>query len=115
MKVTIDRKQWHRGDGNKDSALCVPETGKMCCLGFVCMEYGVKKLDMTGITCPAYLLTETELPNWLVEFYRRPDRGDADVITMMNINDTKGIDDVSRERVLTMLAASHGLELEFIG
>jgi hypothetical protein len=39
MKLTVDRKTWLRGEGDRVSRLLRPSDGQMCCLGFWLADY----------------------------------------------------------------------------
>lgn len=52
MKVVIDRKRWLRGEGSSTSKLLRSSDGKMCCLGFVCIQAGASETDIMDISSP---------------------------------------------------------------
>ena len=53
--LIIDRKRWHRGQGGGGSALYVPATQMMCCLGFECERRGFTIKEMDSIVDPESL------------------------------------------------------------
>lgn len=57
--VTIDRSRWLHGEGGRASSLQRATDGKRCCIGFVCLAFGAKEVDIVGCGSP---LTEGNLP-----------------------------------------------------
>ena len=52
IRVTVDRRTWYRGRGNRESKL-LRKDGRMCCVGFLCKVMGWKDdliRDAAGIS-----------------------------------------------------------------
>lgn len=134
MKFTIDRTKWHRGFGPKGSALLIKKLkndsdvddideevfnlppsslGKMCCLGQVSKQCGIKDNDLEAIACPSDLnrISQDRLPSWMFNSFRMHAKA---CIEAMNVNDGKKITDEVRERKLKEIFIANGDELEFI-
>lgn len=112
IKVTINRSEWHRGNGeNSPSALVMragPNAGKMCCLGFAGIACGVPRQDMIGVCTPS------GLPLMYDEMMPK-----GSYTEVMLVNDSAlGENDVSseadREVKITALFAMLGMEPEFV-
>jgi hypothetical protein len=130
MKVIIDRSKWHRGYDGGVSALLISEkgrklvaeddctsgiipkqeiVGKKCCLGFICLAYGLSEADILGIGLPSNLKKEAKekLPDWL--------RHGMEVEPLSSINDRQHTSETYREERIQELCAVHDVEIEFIG
>lgn len=62
-ELVIDRATWHNATyyDKRLSALYVPETNTMCCLGFLCEKIGIDPQDMENVGEPVDLLTSSQL------------------------------------------------------
>lgn len=114
MKLTIDRKEWSRGDN--DSALLKVSDGKRCCLGFLAKECGYSDSDMLGTCTPASLVygrgKDNLFPGGLVKELRDSHVTNA----LMRINDRSDLkDEEDREMRLAVLFKEIGIEVEFVG
>ena len=136
--VRIDRSRWLRGtDQITASLLLKPQSRNMCCLGFACLAAGHSTEHIAGMST----ITAAEQDNKfkvapsLAPFQRsaraEPQaphavdprkverRGDlkaervADLI--YNCNDDAALDDATRERYLTELGRTVGIEFSFQG
>lgn len=105
-KITIKRSDWRRGESlfnEKEWGVTalLNDQGKMCCLGFFCMQHeGLEEDSIKNISVPwetSELWREADPQGWM---------GDA-----IDINDNAKIDEVEREHQLTKLFASQGYEL----
>lgn len=115
MKFVIDRKLWLRGEGDDRSLLLRDRDGKMCCLGFYSLALGFDKEDIREYACPSEVDGEVNYPEWM---YRDDDLCDtmsSKTLSLMTINDSKFLDDESRERRITEIFASSSVEVEFVG
>lgn len=66
MKVIVDRKRWLHGEGRDGfSVLYREEDGKMCCIGFACVEAGMTIDQITNVTTLAALPTDIKIPESL--------------------------------------------------
>lgn len=122
MKVVIDRSRWLRGEGHTVSVLLRESDGKMCCLGQVLCRLGKTEDQLRGVAAPD-------------SRFRRDRRGeavpggppglgtpllDADQVrakgvnAAMGINDNPSMPDDVRERSLTEILGTLGIELEFV-
>lgn len=124
QKYTIDRSKWICGgikytDGGESKLL--NSEGRMCCLGQICIQAGIKLLDITGKFAPANVLSARENPklDWLVHEVDPCERHDvysSDIArSMMHTNDDCFLDETTREAVLVNLAREAGVELTFTG
>lgn len=63
MKVKVSRRKWTRG-GLFDTGLLVEKgelgEGRMCCLGFACLQMGVRRKVLTGLAMPDDILLADE-------------------------------------------------------
>lgn len=64
MKVKVSRRKWARGNmGRNGSALLIeegPAKGKMCCLGFACVQLGIRKNTIQGRGMPQSIIVTPE-------------------------------------------------------
>ena len=114
-RFVVDRSRWLRGRSEIPSQLHHPASGKMCCLGFVCVTRGV----------PVEHITNRSNPNSIDEESRRLIGGllvDADDYSntprltwdAMSINDDESLNDSRRELGLAALFAHAGYEMVFV-
>lgn len=120
MKYTIDRTKWLRGEGSMVSDL-LREDGKMCCLGQIAKQCGLKPKELRNTASPMSLDQKPAekfrkaLP-WLLKV----DKVDAEFENThicgvaMEVNDREKLSDAKREARLTAIFAKRGIELEFI-
>lgn len=82
IDVVIDRSRWSTYlSTDKDSMLLNPETGKMCCMGFMCLAAGSPEEDLCNMLSPLFL---KEIPEQFLE-------KSGAVGSLMNANDLRGI------------------------
>lgn len=122
-KVVINRKKWLRGCGTSASSLLDGKTGKMCCLGFWCLQAGIPRKQIKDVSSPADLINKGvssvsglsyESKN-ITGFTCGLTQNNTTCIKMMQTNDDKYIDDEERERTLKRLAKKNlNVTLEFI-
>lgn len=114
MKVVVDRKTWLRGEGGENSYL-KRDDGKMCCLGFACVQAGLDKDDIAGRYSPADVIERgIRLPAGVFSLVS-PSGSDSQVCeSLMLTNDDKHYLDEEREAKLITLGKEVGLEFEFI-
>jgi hypothetical protein len=104
---TVERATWLRG--TDQSALLI-EDGRMCCLGFLCLAYGVTRKAIEDVSMPEGVTAgHRKLPAWL-----RDDDWDSSVHALSEINDSKDISDKTRERRLAREFAKHKLGVKFV-
>lgn len=119
MKVQVDRRTWLRGIDSgmflegENSYLLRGSDGKMCCLGFVCLNCGVDRSDMENIREPDRLSGQyDDIEDILVDHAHNHLPHIPDMIL---VNDEHNISDEVREAKLTALAKQLGtFEFEFI-
>jgi hypothetical protein len=101
--VIITRKHWGQ------HTLRSPQTGKQCCLGFVCKSFGLSNKDIAGNAVPYGLAVafQNTLPGWLLH--------SPDVNKAMAINDDLSFSMEKKEELLKPLFAKHGIKLVFRG
>jgi hypothetical protein len=128
MKFRVSRRRWLRGLlENSLVQSCLLSTapgykGKMCCLGFACLQLGQKAVDITDVEFPqdindeaktqalidAGLVKKRDLPYG-------PDYVNSTLsATAAYINDDPDISDRDRERQLRTLFKAHGHQIVFV-
>lgn len=111
----VKRSTWLRGGES-----FLRKDGRLCCLGFYCVQAGVEIDDIDGWIMPSEMVNEAEIDHQyeidaLTEFddeyacARDSHLTDAAV----EINDDEDIAESERERRLTQLFAGHGITLTF--
>lgn len=124
MKFTIKRSEWLHGIGPEKSRLYDPEQNKMCCLGFYCKArgYSLETLENQELTP----LDSNHLIDGLpdkpikfngdilsVDFDQRIDPEETGLIAFAIVNDSKLLDDCSREQLLIKMFAKYNHEVVF--
>jgi hypothetical protein len=130
--LRIERRWWARGD--RKTALLVPGTGEMCCLGFLGLACGIHPQELYGEGEPSEVRTEA-WPRWLARTeYEHDECGNEDCtgeddagcqatlvvretdlcVQAIKINDDPDLGDAERERQLTALFATAGVAVEFV-
>lgn len=107
--IVITRKYWGTG------RLLSHYDGKMCCLGFACVAYGMSKKNIEDIGMPSHLLVgsgKSKLPTWLLQV---GDECFSDACTAAQINDDAKLTMPEKEEQLKPLFAKHGIRLVFRG
>lgn len=105
--LVIDRSKWLTGrealDAEKDKAprLLSPTTGRMCCIGFLCLAEGLKEDQIKNHGMPAGIDYETQLTT-------------TDEVRAQSINDSQ-YDVERKERELIKVFADHDIALSFTG
>jgi|SRR5688572_23917735 len=122
MKVTIDRQKWLRGTGSAVSYLYRPDDQKMCCLGFFALQCGYSIESIEKKSTPMDVVNPGL--DVLGDFGGVVDRvGPEDGTTyvnsgvageLMRTNDQPFTPPPQREREITELFRSIGVEVEFI-
>jgi len=138
FKYTIDRSKWVCGNSgatfDEHDQWAFPELGepnmqnlkgKRCCLGIICGIEGVPEKVLKGCYEPSdvadYDEARAKMPDWM--YYSNCEEADGDdyyynsdvVNNMMEVNDDYQMDQTARESRLIELAATVGVELEFVG
>lgn len=122
LDVVVDREKWHRGKGGYTSALYVPRTGKMCCLGFAALKLDLKIEDISDITTPSRL--KCDIPTGFLPLVRALEVNydgsefeDSDICSQLtNVNDDEQIlNDSDREAKLIELGKQAGINFSFVG
>lgn len=125
-KLVIERSKWYRGQTSKESLLRRAVDSQMCCLGFLCLSYGLTEEQINEEPDPSSIaeLASITPAEWLFEF--GTDINSDDCSLAMRINDRKaGLprseqeevfikDEADRERQLTKLFAKHDIQVEFV-
>lgn len=136
LEVVVNRPQWHRGQGgsgygegdNSPSALLIPGTGKMCCLGFACIAAGLTPDQIRGKGYPYNIEQMTtrarpsEDPKILPPSLQPLVAYEPDGYVMNSdtgsrlakTNDDESITDVQREERIIALGAGVGLKFTFV-
>jgi hypothetical protein len=114
FSFTVDRSKWWRGKGGEGSQL-LRQDGHRCCVGFYLNSLGVPdELLLSANYFPRARSVDEicrVLPDsakWLQESRDR-DRGGVYMV-----NDLALIDDPERERLLSEMFASRGIDVTFI-
>ncbi len=113
-KIIIKESEWLRG---KPMAGVLRDigTGKKCCLGFVCEEFGVKPEEMENIGMPAELSDEIncEIPSLSVKGEAKGYFIDTEFSNeAQSFNDAE-MDDEERKFWLKILAHDAGYDFQF--
>ncbi len=122
--LRINRAYWHRGQGFEGSALYIPSTGKMCCLGFYCLQNGFSQEDMANIGMPSGLrdsdghyLESSGHPTigWLFDYTNNTGRlvGKEKQFWFSAVNDDHNTPEDVREARIRELFAQEGISVEF--
>lgn len=117
IKITIDRSKWGR------SELYNPKNNTMCAMGFIGNALGIPKEAMAWESSPRTMdrdgkNNKDNMRKWGIVGIAKCDNGDISfdshfIDKVIDAND--GLTDgLYRERYLTSIFASKGLELEFI-
>jgi hypothetical protein len=108
-EIKIPRRRWGRG---RSGGSLRDNSGKQCCLGFVCRAYGLTRASISGNGMPHQILDDTKkkgLPTWILA--RKPK---SDVYRAADINDSIGYNDDEREQRITQIFRKHGLRAVFV-
>jgi hypothetical protein len=107
-EFTINRSRWHTGEGTKGwkSALFVPETKRMCCLGFYGKCLGRTQKDMSK----KLWLQDTTTYEYSVGVL------DYDTQTdLANVNDDEDMTLPQKEKEIKAIFAKKGIKVKFVG
>lgn len=113
--LIIDRLTWLRGQGR--SQLRRVTDGKMCCLGFECIQlHALTEGQITGLATPAHACAQTGAR---IDDLAKLDSGNLFMNTplcgdLMATNDDKAICDYEREAKLRDLFNKRGISPQFI-
>ena len=126
--LVIDRRKWLRNRGTEvyDSMLLDPK-GKMCCLGFACLDMGMKRKDIKDITSPSVISCIREESEEVQEYRKslgwllRPGSSfnslpmdSRDCNRLMMVNDSPTTTDKMKEHKITRIFAKHSVKVKFI-
>jgi len=114
-KLTIKRSRWARGEGEINSLLN-SQTGRMCCLGFFCLEVGCIAEDITDEASPGELAEIIPLLTLYDTFGESEQYVVDSTFTnkAIQINDDKTLLESTREANLINLFKEHGIELTIV-
>lgn len=110
-KLVIDRNWWLRNEGDEAvqrSYLLRAHDGKMCCLGFLCLDLGVHPLDMLNIAMPEAICGTSYglIPEWL--------RSSTSEVPLHAAQINDGTKKGHSEAAIVEIFKEWGYELEFI-
>lgn len=118
----IDRSKWRTGDNStyqtgKGVTALKNDKGYMCCLGFVCLQSGVKEDLILNMGEPEEVQKEIPyLTNTLKDVEGDIFYGNTNLSTeAMDINDDPYTTPVEKENKLKELFEKHKLSIEFVG
>ena len=117
----IDRSRWINGAvaarmRNPLTQLYDSNHGRYCCLGLILEQCGYRKSELDGVGTPEKVDDQSMVPAWMTKKNLYGDWLDTDAVReMVNVNDTQNLTEAERERRLTELAQSAGVELRFVG
>lgn len=127
MKLIVDRTKWLRGEGSDVSRLLRPSDGKMCCLGFVCLAFGMNAQSITNVATPSSVADakriglnkdHSDVPEalrWLLkERAGESIRDSDDCAELMRCNDLIVESNEWREAGITKIFKDHDIEVEFV-
>lgn len=100
LKLIIKRSKWLRGETEEDSQLLSPNTGKMCCLGFLARQCGYTAKDIKGILTPEDVANTSKFIPRLIKVNEGVFNNTKLCNTFMDINDASEITDYQREKRL---------------
>ena len=106
----IDRDTWARGP--RKNYRLKDDSGQCCLFGQILSQCGVPDALLLDYSYPDTLFVEN--PEYSYTRLGLPDIYHLDVITVMQINDMSGADEI-RERKLTKEFARFGIEIVFVG
>jgi hypothetical protein len=127
LTVTIDRNKWDvypngvRADSRFDEGrLFNPETGLMCCLGFVGLTCGFTPEEMKGLSEPYEVLPRKVYDTngrFIMELNEKwPTGSFKDSISdLISINDDRHISNKFRELALIQRGLEAGIQFVFVG
>lgn len=129
-QLLIFRNEWQRGHGN--GSLYNPVQNVMCCLGFYCVfTKNIPIKYVTGVGMPSYITNFNKFKNisWLkdnIPILTLEEKLSKEVFLelyfniadyweniLATVNDSRNINDVQRERILTELFALKEVEVFF--
>lgn len=106
-RFTVKRSKWYRGMGGPSSKLRIPDSGMMCCLGFLAKELGFQENMITGKASPEclnHLYLEGKTDDFVNENWGR----------IMLMNDRTDCGQDWREEMIAKFFLSKGYEVEFV-
>ena len=110
LNVTVEMSKWLRG--TQPSYLLDVESGRMCCLGFVCLAVGLAERSIRNKRSIACVSQSAALPPALEKLYSSDNRCDSDVAEqLMMINDELEVPDT--ERCAKLVRVSKEAEIAF--
>jgi len=112
MKLTINRKEWLRGEGNDKSKLLRSTDGKRCCIGILAQTLGIedsKIKDLSGVG----QIEDPRWPEWCTEMITDADRKSQDIGLAYQFNDSQVLTDEQRETGLSEVFARNDIQVEF--
>lgn len=124
MRLVIDRSKWavgtYKGAGSfSQGVLLEPETGKMCCLGFLAKACGASDADIGNYGMPSDVAivkpnAGIQWPDGIIDADDREVMRDT-CITNRLAQRNDHIKDEGREDDIAALFAEVGVEVEFVG
>lgn len=115
-KLVIDESKWYRGKGSEFSRLRRHHDGKMCCLGFYCLTAGFREDQITGVGNTGWL-RPSDINGAITALGSKTGWGYSSSSYeeyMINTNDSRALDDLTRKERLTEAFAQIGWEVEFV-
>lgn len=114
LELVIDRRKWLRGG----KSVLRTGDGKMCCLGFACIQSGLSEKDIENLTTPSKITCSFEDTFNLITDYDNNSNNipiDSEFADQaMFINDDDSIFDTEREEELVNLFSKNNIDLKFI-
>ena len=119
-KLTINRKEWLRGEGDIASVLCRSLDNKKCCLGIALISGGVPEEYLIDMASPVDIrpLDMPDIYYWLLEEEEEEIDtliNSSDTCRLMDINDDVTISDNEREALIIGIFAMHDIDVNFVG
>lgn len=114
-KLVITRSKWSTPDTLKKGEMnfLLRSNGRMCCLGFACIELGLKEEDILKNSMPNVVIHETsQLTKPLL--WQKGMTDSALSYDAAEINDNKDITNEQREVKLIELFAKNNITLSFV-
>jgi hypothetical protein len=119
MKFTIERSKWLRGEGGAKSGLLRGSDGKMCCIGQVCSQLGVKNESLENLKSVEQVIGRHVKGEGFASasevLCEKDGRTEMDWLHAAYVaNDDPGISDDEREKALISIAKFVGHEFVFV-
>jgi len=117
-KLTINRKEWLRGEGDIASALYRSLDNKKCCLGIALISGGIPEEFLIDLCSPVDI-RPLDIPDTYYWFLEEEEIdtliNSSDTCRLMDINDDTTISDNEREALIIEIFAMHDIDVNFVG